>query len=99
MILPLEKDFDPKPIDSFVMVRACPACGASGAGTIGRPAPGWGTDVAGRVFRHPDYDVKYCDACGLYFKNRMLRYDVLAEFNRVLPFEILDSGEFFRLID
>jgi hypothetical protein len=96
--LPLEKDFDSEPIDAFVW-RWPFRRAVSGARTIGRPAPGWDTDVAGRMLWHPDYDVKYCDACGLYFKNRMLRYDVLAEFNRVLPFEILDSGEFFRLID
>ena len=95
MILALEKDFDPKPIDSFVMVLACPACGASGASTIGQPAPGWDTDVAGQVFRHPDYDVKYCDACGLYFKNRVLSEQALANYYRILPFESFESSELF----
>ena len=95
MILPLEKDFDPKPIDSFVMVLTCPACGTSGAGTIGRAAAGWGTDVAGRMFWHPDYDVKYCDACGLYFKNRVLNKQALADYYRLLPFESFESSELF----
>lgn len=95
MILPLKKEFDLEPIDSFLTVLTCPACGAFRARTIGRPAPGWDTAVAGRVFRHPDYEVKYCDACGLYFKNHVFSKQALAEYYRLLPFESFESSELF----
>src|SRR5574341_922127 len=95
MMLALKKEFDPEPIDSFVTVPTCPACGAAEARTIGRPAPGWDTEVAGRVFQHPAYEVKYCDACGIYFKNRVLSKQALAEYCRLLPFESFESSELF----
>ena len=47
------------------------------------------------AFRHPDYDVKYCDACGLYFKNRVLSEQALADYYRLLPFESFESSELF----
>lgn len=95
MMLPLKNEFDPAPIESFVAVLTCPACDASGARPIGRPAPGWDIEVVDRVFRHPNYDVKYCASCGVYFKSRVFSEQALAEYYRLLPFESFESSELF----
>ena len=51
--------------------------------------------MSGHAFRHPDYQVRYCDTCGLYFKSDSLSEEALAEFYRVLPFEAFESAELF----
>src|SRR5438128_589695 len=86
---------DRNPIESFQEVLACPACEATSARTIGRSAPGWSEEFLGQVFRHPDYGVRYCDNCGLYFKTRIFTEEALAEHYRILPFETFESKELF----
>lgn len=82
-------------VESFHSVRTCPACGSSSADTIGRSAPGWDTEIERRLFRHPDYEVKQCATCDLYFKNCVLSDEALDEYYRCLPFESFESLELF----
>ena len=82
-------------IGSFREVNACPACSAVGARAVGSSAPGWNEEVSGKVFRHPEYEVRYCDACGLYFKSHVFTDEALSEHYRVLPFETFESRELF----
>ena len=81
--------------DTFREVEHCPGCGASNARGVGLPGPSWDNVTAGRVFRHPEYEVKHCDACGLYFKTRVFDDAALGEYYSVLPFESFESNRLF----
>lgn len=95
MALPIVKQSTCKLTESFREVLACPSCGISVSETVGWPAPGWDTEVNGRVFRHPNYKIKCCSECNLYYKDRVLTDDSLSEYYRLLPYESFESVQLF----
>jgi SAM-dependent methyltransferase len=67
-------------------VNVCPSCGNPDF----ELAPGLGhsfdTEVKGRVFRQPDYVIKRCVACDLYYKNQILSDAERAEYYQQVDF-------------
>jgi 2-polyprenyl-3-methyl-5-hydroxy-6-metoxy-1,4-benzoquinol methylase len=76
-------------------VSSCPACGSLTADVVGAPGSAWDTVVADCVFRHPEYQVKHCGECGLYFKTAVLSEAALHAYYAVLPFESFESTQLF----
>jgi SAM-dependent methyltransferase len=63
-----------------VDVAACPACDGTDAPQVGSMARGFDSTIAGRRFSQPDYAVRCCASCGLYFKSATLSGSELAAF-------------------
>ena len=70
-------------------IDACPACGSVDAAAIGGPGRPFDTVIGAQHFLQPEYLVRDCDACGLWFKSSALSASELERYYRHL-----DSGVF-----
>ena len=78
-----------------IAVAACPSCQCVDTPAIGRTARGFETVIGGRTFYQPDYSVRECSACGLYFKSRRLTNVSLDAFYAVRDSAVFDyDGQF-----
>jgi SAM-dependent methyltransferase len=74
---------------------ACPACGSPRSEQVGRTAPGFTSTSAGHTLRQPDYAIRQCEACDLYFKSPAIDPDSLPRHYAGQPFEIYEHGDTF----
>ena len=76
-------------------VRECPACSAAAYEEVGARATSFEMSVAGQVFRQPEYTIRRCARCDLYYKSHTLSEPQLDAYYAVLdsaPFEY--DGDF-----
>ncbi|HUQ86230.1 MAG TPA: methyltransferase domain-containing protein [Vicinamibacterales bacterium] len=77
------------------VVGCCPACNATATPQVGRTARGFDTVAGGRSFYQPDYEVRECSACGLYFKSPQLTAAELDAYYAVRESAVFDyDGNF-----
>lgn len=61
-------------------VSQCPACGSAETTPVGAAAKGFDSDEGGRRYRQPDYRIRQCGPCGLYFKSHTIGLAVLGDY-------------------
>lgn len=76
-------------------LKPCPACSGLGAVEVGGPALAFTESGAGGRFVQPDYSVRRCSVCDLYFKSRTLPPSELGAYYAQLSCEIYEAGEAF----
>lgn len=61
-------------------VTRCLACGAAETTPVGAIASGFDSDEGGRRYRQPDYGIRHCANCGLYFKSHTMLLSELGDY-------------------
>ncbi len=61
-------------------ISVCPGCDGEEWELTGRAASDLSFTAGGRPFSHPDYRVRHCRNCGLYFKSDVMDWDLLQEY-------------------
>lgn len=61
-------------------ITVCLACGSPETEPVGAPSRGFESDEGGRIYQQPAYGIRYCDACGLYFKSHTIDVAALDDY-------------------
>lgn len=67
-------------MSSVQEIRSCPACGSSTHEQVGGRATRFACDRGAGWPAHPEYAVRECGVCGLYFKSHTPGTDILASY-------------------
>jgi 2-polyprenyl-3-methyl-5-hydroxy-6-metoxy-1,4-benzoquinol methylase len=75
--------------------RVCPGCGHPLFKVLGGRGAAFDTPVGESNFRQPEYDVRECNQCGLYYKSHILNDEELSKYYQQVDFSKWDIGTLF----
>lgn len=81
--------------DSFVAVACCPGCGSRSFASAPENGSSFETPAGNRSYEQPEYGVRICNVCGLYFKSKTLGALQLAQYYADVDFTKWDIGRLF----
>jgi SAM-dependent methyltransferase len=76
-------------------VACCPGCGSQAFASIPEKGSSFETLVGNRLFRQPEYEIRICNQCGLYYKSNILDPAELAKYYDYVDFTKWDIGKLF----
>ena len=71
-----------------ISVERCPACGAKDYKIAGAVAQGFRSNVAGKTYDQPDYEIHDCSFCGLLFRTPRLSDGELSDFYARIDYRV-----------
>lgn len=77
------------------MTEACPACGGRQSAQVGGSASAFEIEAHGRRLRQPEYGVRQCLTCDLYFKDVTVDALALPDHYSDQPFAVYEHGAAF----
>lgn len=72
---------------NFIVVSSCPSCASDEYKSVGRIAKSFEVTVGNTRFQQPDYTVKKCSSCSLYYKSTILNEAERERYYRSVGFE------------
>jgi SAM-dependent methyltransferase len=81
--------------DFFVEVACCPGCGSGEFASGPVKGSSFETLAGKRSFEQPEYEIRICDQCGLYYKSNVLSAAELASYYDEVDFTKWDIGKLF----
>jgi SAM-dependent methyltransferase len=75
-------------LPSPISVERCPACGAKDYEIAGAVAQGFRSNVAGKTYDQPDYEIHDCSFCGLLFRTPRLSDSELSDFYARIDYRV-----------
>jgi 2-polyprenyl-3-methyl-5-hydroxy-6-metoxy-1,4-benzoquinol methylase len=72
---------------NFITVSSCPSCESREFQIVGRVAKSFEVSVGQTRFHQPEYRVKKCSSCSLYYKSTILNETELEKYYRSVDFE------------
>jgi SAM-dependent methyltransferase len=76
-------------------VARCPGCGSEEFAAVPEKGSSFETLAGSRLFRQPEYEVRICSQCGLYYKSNTLSAAELADYYDDVDFTKWDIGKLF----
>ena len=80
---------------SQVQVEACPSCGHKGYAIAGNPGKAFDVPLGQNIYRQPDYRIKKCLECDLYYKSDILDREELERYYQEVDFQKWESPLLF----
>ena len=72
---------------NFMVISSCPSCESDRYKSVGRVAKGFEITVGNTSFHQPDYTVRKCSSCSLYYKSVILNEFEREKYYRSVGFE------------
>ena len=75
--------------------KVCPGCGTQAFKILGPKGSAFDTPAGESTFHQPEYEVRSCSFCGLYYKSNILSAAELAEYYTDVDFTKWDIGKLY----
>lgn len=80
---------------SQVRLEVCPACGCQEYATVGNQGKAFEVDLGNNIYRQPDYQIRRCLECDLYYKSNIIEGEGLDKYYQEVDFQKWESSSLF----